>query len=217
MQSGLRILFLTAAISVLIIAPACASRDGSQAGAALNQNSAGNNPSQTSGNQNQSAGHGNANSSSEQGDASPEDFDGTASITEKKKPAIAPVLLRDIRTASHEKFDRVVFEFSGDALPGYHIEYVDRPVRHCGSGEAARVAGDGLLRVRLTPANAHTEAGEPTLRYTELRPNLPNLKELKSTCDFEAEVSWVLGLSHPNRYRVLELSNPARLVLDVKH
>lgn len=152
----------------------------------------------------------------EQGERSEEDFRGTVGAVEKEGGGAAPALLRVVRTASREKFDRVVFEFEGARLPGYHVEYVDRPVRQCGSGEVVPVAGDAWLRVRLTPANAHTEAGEATVKDRNRRLNYPNLKELKSLCDFEAEVEWVLGLASPNRYRVLELTNPARLVIDVK-
>ena len=217
MQSVLRIMSVSAVIGVLLIALACQNQGNSNAGATVNQNAAVSNSTQTSENQNRATESANANLSSEQGDASSEDFEGTAGIIEKKKPDIAPVLLRSIRAARQEKFDRIVFEFSGSEIPGYHIEYIDKPARQCGSGEAVRVAGDAWLLVRLTPANAHTEAGEPTIKYAELRVDLPNLKEMKSTCDFEADVSWVLGLAHPNRYRVLELANPARLVIDVKH
>ena len=42
--------------------------------------------------------------------------------------------LASVRTARHEGFDRVVWELEG-ALPGVHVEYVDQPVRTCGSGE----------------------------------------------------------------------------------
>nr|MDQ3805703.1 hypothetical protein [Acidobacteriota bacterium] len=150
-----------------------------------------------------------------QGEHSEEDFRGTVAAVEREGDG-APALLRVVRTASREKFDRVVFEFEGARLPGYHVEYVDRPVRQCGSGEVVPVAGDAWLRVRLTPANAHTEAGQPTVKDRARRLNYPNLKELKALCDFEAEVEWVLGLASPNRYRVLELTNPARLVIDVK-
>lgn len=153
----------------------------------------------------------------EVGDDSPGQFKGTAGITEKKKGNIAPVVLSNVRTARHRGFDRIVFEFRGTTLPGYHLEYVDRPVRQCGSGNAVSLAGQGWLRVRLTPAQAHTDAGRATVTSRERRFRFPMLKELKSTCDFEAEVEWVLGLASPNPYRVTELSRPARLVVDIKH
>lgn len=148
---------------------------------------------------------------------SPQASGWTAGTIEKRKPGLAPAILGQIRTGRHKSFDRVVFEFRGSTVPGYHVEYIDRPVRACGSGDVVKVAGDGWLSIRLTPAQAHTDAGKPTIGYRERRLRLPVLKELQSTCDFEGEVEWVLGVSSPNRYRVMELSNPARLVIDIKH
>lgn len=156
------------------------------------------------------------------GDGPPEatpsgSFEGTAGIVDKQRPEARVAVLRDVRAASQDGFDRVVFEFEGSAVPGYHVEYVDRPVIQCGSGEPVEVAGDGWLEVRMIPAQAHTEEGQPTAGERERRLSLPVLKELQSTCDFEAHVTWVLGVASPNRYRVLELSNPARLIVDVRH
>jgi hypothetical protein len=37
------------------------------------------------------------------------------------------------------------------------------------------------------------------------------------TCDFEAKVSFVLGLNSKKPYRVVELQNPTRLIIDVKN
>lgn len=153
----------------------------------------------------------------ETSDPIPGDFEGTAGIVEKQSPEALIAVLRDIRTARHEGFDRVVFEFDGEALPGYHLEYVDDPVRECGSGDVVSVAGDSWLEVRFIPSQAHTDSGEPTVKESERHVDHPNLKEIELTCDFEAHVTWVLGLSSPNRYRVLELAKPTRLVVDVKH
>lgn len=125
-------------------------------------------------------------------------------------------LLRSVRTARNQGFDRVVFEFQG-AVPAHRVGYVDRPVRQCGSGNATRVAGDAWLRVRFTPAQAHTDAGKPTITQRERALSLPVLRELEMTCDFEGEVTWVVGVASPNRYRVLTLSGPSRLVVDVMH
>jgi hypothetical protein len=102
-------------------------------------------------------------------------------------------------------------------MPSYHIEYIDSPVRQCGSGEAVEIAGDAWLAIRVEPANAHTEAGQPTIEERVQRPELEVLRELRMTCDFEAQVVWVLGVSTPNQYRVMELIDPTRLVVDVSH
>jgi len=122
-----------------------------------------------------------------------------------------------MRNARHGDFDRVVFQFRPGGLPGVHAEYVDRPVRRCGSGEVVPMAGDAWLLLRFTPAVAHTTEGQPTIEERRLQVNLPVLKELNLTCDFEADVSWVLGVGSPNRFRVFPLANPPRVVLDIHH
>ena len=152
----------------------------------------------------------------EPGDTSPGQFEGTAGIVEVKRDSMEVATLKAVRTGRHPQFERVVFEFEGKEVPGYHIEYIDKPVRDCGAGEVVPVRGDGFLRVRMAPARAHTEEGQPTIEQRVLEPNFSLLKELKIICDFEANVNWVFGLSSPNRYRVLELSNPARLVVDIR-
>lgn len=140
----------------------------------------------------------------------------TAGIIDRPQLEAPAAKLVAVRTATHDGFDRTVFEFDGQ-LPGYHIEYIDRPVRKCGSGKVAPLAGDGWLEVRIYPANAHTEEGQPTVAERERMPNLPVLSELELTCDFEAVVTWVFGVESPNRFQVRELSSPPRLVVDVRH
>ena len=148
----------------------------------------------------------------------PADFKGTADNTLKENSnATGAVLLRDVRSAVHPAYDRVVFEFEGDQLPSYKIEYIDKPVRACGSGNVVPFAGDAWLSVLFTGANAHTDAGEPTIKDRTRSPNHTIVKDLKLTCDFEAEVEWVMGVASPNKYRVLELTNPTRLVVDINH
>ncbi|QRN96420.1 hypothetical protein JRI60_46680 [Archangium violaceum] len=140
----------------------------------------------------------------------------TASRMDIKRSGQAPVTLREVRAARNEGFDRVVFQFDGDQVPGYHVEYVDKPVIKCGSGDPTELAGQGWLQVRIQPAQAHAD-GKATVTERERKPALPVLAELEQTCDFEGEVTWVLGVQHPNKYRVMELHGPTRLVVDVQH
>lgn len=145
------------------------------------------------------------------------DFEGTSGIIDTKYKIKAAAELIDVRTVRHNGFDRIVFEFRGAEMPGYHLEYIDRPVRACGSGNVVPLPGDGWLQVRFEPAIAHTNDGKPTLAFRELSPKLPNLLELKSTCDFEAQVEWVAGVVSPNHFRGVELKGPTRLAVDIKH
>ncbi|MBN1207819.1 MAG: hypothetical protein JXB05_23345 [Myxococcaceae bacterium] len=146
----------------------------------------------------------------------PKNREWTAGTVKLKRSGLKPVTLRSVREGRNEGFDRVVFEFDGAQVPGYSIEYVDKPIIQCGSGDPTEVAGQGWLRVSLTPAQAH-EDGRATVTSREREAGLPVIQELELTCDFEGEVTWVLGNARPNPYRVLELREPTRLVVDVRH
>jgi hypothetical protein len=122
-----------------------------------------------------------------------------------------------VRSARNEGFDRIVFQFAGATVPGYSIEYIDRPVRQCGSGDVVPLPGDAWLSVRMEPAQAHDEQGRATVAERSLSPGLPNILALTSVCDFEGQVEWVAGVRSPSGYRVSELRDPARLVVDVRH
>jgi hypothetical protein len=193
---------------LLFVATACTDR---QDETAVNQT-----PSPTTSAQDGAGGTAQSPVVREVGDTSTDEFAGTAGIVEKKRPAMSPATLHSVRTGDHQSFERVVFEFSGTDLPGYHIEYLDHPVRACGSGDIVEISGEGFLQVRLQPAQAHDENGQPAITTRELKPGLPLIQEMKIVCDFEADVEWILGLAKPNRYRVLELSKPPRLVIDIK-
>ena len=141
----------------------------------------------------------------------------TAGTTEQRRPKAEPALLTVVRTGRHKGFDRAVFVFR-DHLPGYRIEYVGHPVHACGSGKPVALAGEGRLRVRFDPARAYTQNGGSTIEDPERTPGLPVLKELEMTCSgFEADVTWTLGLADSTRYRVRNLTNPPRLVVDMRH
>jgi hypothetical protein len=128
-----------------------------------------------------------------------------------------PTTLRGVRAASNpEGFDRMVLDFGTDPVPGWHASYSARPVLSCGSGEPVQVEGERWLRVRLQTAQAHDEQGQPTVRQRRLPLGMPVLRELAIACDFEGEVEVVLGVSAANPYRVMQLANPTRLVIDIQ-
>ena len=69
--------------------------------------------------------------------------------------------LVDVRIGRHEGFDRVVFAFRGNGVPGFRVEYVNPPITEDGSGEVVEVDGDAFLFVRMEPASAYDmEAGK---------------------------------------------------------
>lgn len=143
----------------------------------------------------------------------------TIETTRLEATADAPVIVRDARLAAHTNeggFDRLVFEFDG-GHPAVHVEYVDKPVRACGSGDQLFPEGDSYLQIRLSGAQAHTDAGEATIPHQRETHTLSTVVETVPTCDFEGEVTWVLGVRSPEPYRVIRLDAPARLAVDVRH
>jgi hypothetical protein len=126
-------------------------------------------------------------------------------------------VLRAVRIGGHTAADRLVFEFDGVGIPAWHVEYVDRPLHECGSGEVVPVAGDAWLQVEFVGAQAHTEAGAPASGPRRRAIALPSVRELVRTCDFEGHVTWVAGVASPNRYTPRTMSAPPRLVIDIAH
>lgn len=129
-------------------------------------------------------------------------------------------LLTDVRAARHEGFDRVVFQFR-NALPGYDVRYVSRPIRQDGSGRIIEIAGGSVVRIRMENAlDADLSQASAPLTYTgprRLSPETPELVELARTGGFEGVLTWVAGLQDPVDFRVTTLATPPRLIVDFRN
>jgi hypothetical protein len=127
-------------------------------------------------------------------------------------------LLTAVRAAHHPGFDRVVFEFEG-ALPGYSVGYVDKPITEDGSGEPVEVPGDSVLQVRMEPASgADLSSAELRITYNgpkRLTPSTEAVTEVVRTGDFEAVLTWVIGVKGKPGFRVNTESEPNRLVIEI--
>jgi hypothetical protein len=146
-------------------------------------------------------------------DASTAPFTVRASNTET-------ALLTDVRASRHEGYDRVVFEFR-NALPGYDVRYVERPVLQDGSGAEVTVDGAYVVQVRMENAlDADLTQESAPRTYTgpqRFSPGTPEVVELARTGGFEAVLTWVVGVSDRVDFRVLTLLGPPRLVVDFRN
>jgi hypothetical protein len=133
---------------------------------------------------------------------------GTASATP------SPGELADVRAAGQNGYDRITFEFRG-APPNYRVEYVTAPAQ-CASGAPVPLTGQqAALQVKFTPAAAHNAQSTPTVSQTSINPGMPSIVAAQQTCDFEADVTWVVILNQKVDFRVLALTDPYRLAVDV--
>ena len=143
----------------------------------------------------------------------------TAPTSAPAPPGTEVALLSDVRVAGQQGFDRVVFELIDSQVPGYEISYLAGPAIQDGSGEEVEVAGGSALEVRLAPASGvDLRRGTFEATYTgpaRVRGDTEVVTEVVRTGDFEANLTWVIGLDEMVPYRVEVLSNPARVVIDL--
>ncbi len=126
-----------------------------------------------------------------------------------------PAILVAVRIGRNEGFDRFVLEFAGDGVPGGTVRYAEEAIT-CGAGETTELAGAAVLTVELLPAAAHDLEGMATVADQELAGIGDTILEARSICDFEGVVAWALGVVAEREFRVFRLTEPARLVVDVK-
>jgi hypothetical protein len=134
--------------------------------------------------------------------------------------ATQTAVLTEIRLGEHTGYDRVVFELDGPVV-GYAVRYVDTltqdpsdlPVQH---------EGDAALQVTMMGATLDTSfqvsQGETPRTYDgpkRVAADLENVKDVVHAGDFEATLTFGIGVDQKAPFRVELLSSPTRLVVDV--
>jgi hypothetical protein len=124
----------------------------------------------------------------------------------------AAATVSSLRIAHHDGYDRLVIGFAtSNTMPQYQLtrQATSHFVRDA-SGQPVSLEGSAGIRAVLR--NADITPGAPT----DLKPALPAIREAAQIGDFERVVSYGVGLATPACFRVLELSGPTRLVIDVQ-
>lgn len=142
---------------------------------------------------------------------------------EAKSSGSETALLERLAIGRHEGYDRVVFQFR-DQLPGYRVEYVQPPLKEDGSGNPVEIQGDAVVMVRMEPASGFDlTTGEGVMVYKGprrlegLASGTSVIRELVRTGDFEAVLSWAIGLEERVDFRVRTATSPARLIVDFRN
>lgn len=120
--------------------------------------------------------------------------------------------LTGIRAATHEGFTRVVLEFSGEGTPGvWRGAWTDEAVEQ-GRGLPIQVEGQAVLDLVIDgtpmtatenpyPAGTHTRAGD---------------LDVVSDGTFEDNTHVVIGAPATRQFQIGFLSNPVRMVIDIR-
>jgi hypothetical protein len=125
--------------------------------------------------------------------------------------------ITDVRVGTHAGYDRVVIEFD-EGIPPFTLDEATPPLLADPSGMQMHVEGNAFWSLVLQGGTRLALDG--SLSYdgrTDFTPDFPVLAELVEAGDFEAVSSWYIGLHQPSCARVLTLTDPSRLVIDIKH
>jgi len=146
---------------------------------------------------------------------------GSATTPVSTTATAGPSLLTDVRVDHHPGYDRIVFEFRpGVDGPGYRVRYVQRPVLEDGSGRPVTLEGRAVLEVHMEHASGAdlSAGGQPTYRGpARLRAaGTTAVVEIARSGDFEGVLTWVAGIRDEARFLAHTLTDPPRVVIDVR-
>jgi len=166
----------------------------------------------------------NATPTAKVGDATCAPLDGgTTAQTSDSKPA-KTLLLSSVMVGSEVCADRIVFDFrpARGETPGYKVEY--RPSAEAqtedASGRHLPIAGNAFLVVRFEPAaTADISGAQLEKTYTGPRTIAPSglrfVRQVTKTGDFEAVLTWAIGLSKQRPFKVTSSGSPPRLTIEL--
>ena len=136
---------------------------------------------------------------------------GSSTLTSQIAPPTA--LIDAVRTGSHAGYDRLTIEFQNGRtgtiklVPQANTKFVRDP-----KGDTVILAGKYGILIRIEGADNHTAfAGS-----TDIKTNFPGILEVRQISDFEGVVQWGVGLAAKPCIRTDLLTNPTRLVIDVR-
>lgn len=118
-----------------------------------------------------------------------------------------------VRLDPEDRYDTLVLEFS-DHIPGYTIGYQPLPARADGSGfEIPLTGANDMVQITLNPATADGWAGGQRTYFgpSTVSADTAVVTEAKAAGDFEATLTWVVGLRSEVPFRVQELQDPPRI------
>lgn len=152
--------------------------------------------------------------------SSPYSLPAAASTSEVNAPRTEQMAhLAAVRLAARDGNDRLVLEFT-DLVPGYQIGYRSLPMQEDASGADIPLSGaTAAVRINLMSATASGWAatGQTYFGPSTVTGDTTIITEARAAGDFEAVLTWVVGLRSEVPFRVSVLDGPPRLVIDFQH
>jgi len=117
--------------------------------------------------------------------------------------------------------DHVQLRRQGAAQPGYTVHYLPaaQATLEDGSGRQLKIAGKAFLVVRIFPAATAIASGDKlefTYRGKRLQPaGMRHVKEIVKTGDFEAVVTWAIGLDGNRPFKLSGSSSAPGFTVEI--
>ncbi len=119
----------------------------------------------------------------------------------------------EARVGKQDGFERVTFEFK-DSMPSYTINYVKE--FNATGEDKVKVAGKYFIDIVFTSLPMDEEGVKNIKNFPQGKLKFKFLQEVNLYEYFEGDCNFALGLSGKRAFRVNELKNPSRVVIDFK-
>ena len=121
-----------------------------------------------------------------------------------------------VRVGLHNGYDRVVLDLTGDESHlGWFAGFVDEAVEDP-TGEPLAVKGDAFLQLGIYGIDWTTPSAERYSGASVDGGSLEVVEEVVFGGLFEAQQQVLIGLDERTAYRMFALSDPARIVIDIR-
>ncbi len=141
----------------------------------------------------------------------------TGNVQRKHENETVADSLCRIRVAKQKGFDRVVFEFD-KGKPEYVIQYLPSNIYSSDAGdEEIKISGNVFMQISIYGMPQMEDLPCKLQSYEKGKLNLRAVRQIKEEVWFEGIRDFLIGVKAKKPFRIQELANPSRLVIDFKH
>jgi hypothetical protein len=130
-------------------------------------------------------------------------------------PTSEGLVFHDLRAGDHEGFYRVVVEFSGSGDPGWFMSWAEQPVEQ-GRGLPLDVEGVAFLNLAITGTSMPLDDEQTSQYYSGPSNVAVGTLDVIEDGTFEDQTHIVIGMDDVREFQVGTLTDPVRVVIDVK-
>jgi hypothetical protein len=132
-------------------------------------------------------------------------------------PGAVAISLTNITVSNQGDHDQAVFEFTGNSIPGWAVQYVAYAVTN-GTQNRLPIPGQSILEVLIVEAPgpftaSETYTGPPVVS----NPDTPQINVVQYATYGKGITQAFIGLNGVPPFSVSALTDPTRIVVDVAH